>query len=124
MSESHDDWMTKATGVNVSALRAGTLAQPLINPLSRNILPPIAFVAILDVARMMIFEAILGFIGIGVQPPTPTFGTIIADGMKYLINAWWVTTIPGLLLAISLCSINLMGGALERARNKLLQGVG
>ena len=73
---------------------------------------------------MMIFEAIFGFIGIGIQPPTPTFGTIIADGTKYLINAWWITTIPGLLLAISLCSINLMGGALERARNKLLQGVG
>jgi peptide/nickel transport system permease protein len=89
-----------------------------------NILPPIAFVAILDVARMMIFEAIFGFIGIGIQPPTPTFGTIIADGTKYLINAWWVTTIPGLLLAISLCSINLMGGALERARNRRLQGVG
>ena len=45
-----------------------------------NILPPIAFVAVLDVARMMIFEAILGFIGIGIQPPTPTFGSIIADG--------------------------------------------
>jgi peptide/nickel transport system permease protein len=89
-----------------------------------NILPPIAFVAILDVARMMIFEAIFGFIGIGIQPPTPTFGTIIADGTKYLINAWWITTIPGLLLAISLCSINLMGGALERARNRRLQGVG
>ena len=47
-----------------------------------NILPPIAFVAVLDVARMMIFEAILGFIGIGIQPPTPTFGSIIADGAQ------------------------------------------
>jgi peptide/nickel transport system permease protein len=96
----------------------------LIVHIAPNILPPVAFVAILDVARMMIFEAVFGFIGIGVQPPTPTFGTIIADGTKYLINAWWITTIPGLLLAISLCSINLMGGALERTRNKLLQGVG
>jgi peptide/nickel transport system permease protein len=96
----------------------------LLVHIAPNTLPPIAFVAILDVARMMIFEAIFGFIGIGIQPPTPTFGTIIADGTKYLINAWWITTIPGLLLAISLCSINLMGGALERARNKLLQGVG
>ena len=60
-----------------------------------NILPPIAFVAVLDVARMMIFEAILGFIGIGMQPPTPTFGSIIADGRKYLINAWWIATMPG-----------------------------
>lgn len=89
-----------------------------------NILPPIAFVAVLDIARMMIFEAIFGFIGIGVQPPIPTFGTIIASGTQYLINAWWITAIPGLLLAISLGSINLMGGALERARNKLLQGIG
>ena len=100
------------------------ISRILLVHIAPNILPPIAFVAILDVARMMIFEAIFGFIGIGIQPPTPTFGTIIADGTKYLINAWWITTIPGLLLAISLCSINLMGGALERARNKLLQGVG
>lgn len=89
-----------------------------------NILPPIAFVAVLDIARMMIFEAIFGFIGIGIQPPTPTFGTIIASGTQYLINAWWITAIPGLLLAISLGSINLVGGALERARNQLLQGIG
>ena len=60
-----------------------------------NILPPIAFVAVLDVARMMIFEAILGFLGLGIQPPTPSFGSIIADSRKYLINAWWIATMPG-----------------------------
>lgn len=87
-----------------------------------NILPPIAFVAVLDIARMMIFEAILGFIGIGIQPPTPTFGTIIADGRKYLINAWWIATMPGGFLFLTLLSINLMGAALERARNRLLRG--
>lgn len=87
-----------------------------------NILPPIAFVAVLDVARMMIFEAILGFIGIGVQPPTPTFGTIISDGRKYLINAWWIATMPGAFLFLSLLSLNLMGASLERARNMLLRG--
>lgn len=96
----------------------------MLRHIAPNILPPIAFVAILDIARMMIFEAILGFIGIGIQPPTPTFGTIIASGTQYLINAWWITTIPGLLLAVCLTSINLMGGALERSRNKLLQGIG
>ncbi len=68
-----------------------------------NILPPLAFVGVLDVARMMIFEAIFGFIGIGIQPPTPTFGTIIADGMKYILNAWWITTVPGVLLATLYC---------------------
>jgi peptide/nickel transport system permease protein len=87
-----------------------------------NILPPIAFVAVLDVARMMIFEAILGFLGLGVQPPTPSFGSIIADARKYLINAWWIATSPGLFLAAALTSINLMGSALEKARNRVYGG--
>lgn len=88
-----------------------------------NILPPVAFVAVMDIARMMIFEAILGFIGIGIQPPTPTFGTIISDGKKYLINAWWIATMPGVFMFVTLFSINLMGASLERARNRLYKGV-
>jgi peptide/nickel transport system permease protein len=87
-----------------------------------NILPGIAFVAVLDVARMMIFEAILGFLGLGIQPPTPSFGTIISDSRKYLINAWWIATMPGLFLTLVLVSINLMGSALEKARNRIYGG--
>ena len=86
------------------------------------VLPPIAFVAVLDVARMMIFESILGFLGLGVQPPTPTFGNIIADGRKYLINAWWIATMPGVFLLVTLTSLNLMGSAMESARNQVLKG--
>jgi peptide/nickel transport system permease protein len=88
-----------------------------------NILPPIAFVAVLDVARMMIFEALFGFIGIGIQPPTPTFGNIIADGTKYIVNYWWIPTMPGVFLIIALLCINMMGAGLERARNKIFAGV-
>ncbi len=88
-----------------------------------NILPPIAFVAVLDVARMMIFEAILGFLGLGIQPPTPSFGSIIADSRKYLINAWWIATSPGVFLAVALTSINLIGSALEKARNRIYGGL-
>lgn len=94
----------------------------MLRHIAPSILPPIAFVAVLDVARMMIFEAIFGFIGIGIQPPTPTFGTIIASGTQYLLNAWWITIVPGVLLALALGSLNLMGGVLERARNHILQG--
>ncbi len=117
LSERRQEYVLAAKILGASNIRI------LLMHIAPNILPPIAFVAVLDVARMMIIEAILGFIGIGIQPPTPTFGTIIADGAKYLMNAWWITTVPGFLLAISLCGINLMGGVLERARNKLLQGV-
>lgn len=116
LSERRKEYVRAAKILGASNLRI------LLVHIAPNILPPIAFVAVLDVARMMIFEAVLGFIGIGVQPPTPTFGTIISDGTKYLMNAWWITTVPGLLLAVSLCGINLMGGALERSRNNLLQG--
>ena len=90
--------------------------------LAPAILPPIAFVAVLDVARMMIFESILGFIGLGIQPPTPSFGSIIADGRKYLINAWWIATMPGVMLLLTLTSLNLMGSALEKSRNDVLRG--
>lgn len=86
-------------------------------------LTPICFVAVLDVARMMVFEAVLGFLGLGVQPPTPTFGNIIADGRKYLVNAWWIATMPGVFLFLSLASLNLMGAALERARNRVYGGL-
>jgi peptide/nickel transport system permease protein len=77
---------------------------------------------VLDVARMMIFESTLGFLGLGVQPPTPTFGNIIADGRKYLLNAWWIATMPGLFLGLTLTSINLIGASLERARNSIHGG--
>lgn len=94
----------------------------MLQMIAPNVLPPIAFVAVLDIARMMIFEAILGFIGIGVQPPTPTFGNIIADGRQYLINAWWISTMPGAFLFTTLLGINLVGSSIERARNKVLEG--
>lgn len=86
------------------------------------VLPPIAFVAVLDIARMMIFESILGFLGLGVQPPTPTFGNVIADARKYLLNAWWIATMPGVFMLVSLTCLNVMGSALERARNAVLRG--
>lgn len=86
-------------------------------------LPPLAFAAILDLARVMIFEATLDFLGLGLQPPTPTLGVIIADGRKYLINAWWVASLPGVFLMLILLAANMMGVALERARNKVLGGL-
>lgn len=86
------------------------------------LLPPVIFTSVLDVARMMIFESTLGFLGLGVQPPIPTFGNIIADGRKYLLNAWWIATMPGVFLGLTLTSINLIGSSLERARNTVHGG--
>lgn len=116
LAERQKEYVRAAKILGASDLRI------MIGHIAPSILPPIAFVAILDIARMMIFEAIFGFIGIGIQPPTPTFGTIISSGTQYLLNAWWITIVPGILLAVALGSLNLMGGVLERARNHILQG--
>jgi peptide/nickel transport system permease protein len=95
----------------------------MLKLLAPLVLPPMIFVSVLDVARMMIFESLLGFLGLGVQPPTPTFGNIIADGRKYMLNYWWIATMPGLFLCLTLTSINLMGTSLERVRNRIYGGV-
>ena len=116
LTESRKEFVRAAKIIGANDLRI------MFRHIAPNILPPVAFIAVLDVARMMIFEAIFGFIGIGIQPPVPTFGNILADGTKYLINAWWITVIPGLFLFAALISLNLIGSALESARNDALGG--
>ena len=116
LSESKKEYVRAAKIIGASNPRI------MARHIAPNILPTVAFIGVLDVARMMIFEAIFGFIGIGIQPPTPTFGNILADGTKYLINAWWITVIPGLFLFAALLSLNFIGNALEKARNDVLGG--
>lgn len=116
LSESKKEYVRAAKIIGASNPRI------MARHIAPNILPPVAFIGVLDVARMMIFEAIFGFIGIGIQPPTPTFGNILADGTKYLINSWWITVIPGLFLFAALLSLNFIGNALEKARNDVLGG--
>ncbi|MGY4309383.1 peptide/nickel transport system permease protein [Bradyrhizobium sp. USDA 4369] len=116
LGERDQEYVRAARVVGASDLRILLL---MVAPMT---LPPLAFAAILDLARMMIFEATLDFLGIGLQPPLPTLGVIIADGRKYLINAWWVAALPGLFLMILLLAVNMMGVGLERARNTVLGG--
>jgi len=116
LTESRKEFVRAAKIIGAGNIRI------MFRHIAPNILPPVAFIAVLDIARMMIFEAIFGFIGIGIQPPVPTFGNILADGTKYLINAWWITVIPGLFLFVALISLNVIGSALESARNNVLGG--
>jgi peptide/nickel transport system permease protein len=56
--------------------------------------------------------ASLSFLGVGVQPPTPEVGAIVADGQQYLLNAWWITTLPGLVLVLMGVGFSLIGDGL------------
>lgn len=95
-----------------------TLGASRIHILFKNIapnrVPGVLAVMPLDIAVMIILEAILGFLGIGIQPPTPSWGNIMADGRPYLVNAWWVATLPGIWILITIFGINLIGMSLQK----------
>jgi len=85
--------------------------------LVRHILPnafaPWLVVATLDMARVIVIESALSFLGLGVQPPTPTWGGMLADGRVYLTTAWWLATFPGLAILVTVLGINLFGDGLR-----------
>jgi len=85
--------------------------------LVRHILPnaftPWLVVATLDMARVIVIESALSFLGLGVQPPTPTWGGMLADGRVYISTAWWLATFPGLAILITVLGINLFGDGLR-----------
>jgi peptide/nickel transport system permease protein len=86
-----------------------------------NVLTPVIVIATLEVARMIILESALSFLGLGVQPPTPTWGGMLADGRAYLSTAWWLATIPGLCIMLSVLGINLLGDWLRDVLDPRLQ---
>jgi peptide/nickel transport system permease protein len=75
--------------------------------LKNVILSTLSFV-VLEFGLMIVWEALLSFIGIGIQPPDISLGTIMGDGLNYLINAWWITTIPGLFITIITISLSFI----------------
>lgn len=74
-----------------------------------NILAPIVVIATLDVAAVIILEASLSFLGLGVQPPTVTWGRMLADGRNYVATAWWVATFPGVFITLLCLSLIFLG---------------
>lgn len=78
-----------------------------------NILSPALVLASFEVARMIILESTLGFLGLGVQPPTPTWGNMLADGRDYLRDSWWIATFPELAITITAAGVNFLGDGLR-----------
>jgi peptide/nickel transport system permease protein len=90
--------------------------------LLRNLLLGVVIMSTLDIATIIVLEALLGFIGLGIQPPTPSLGNIMADGKGYLpLGKWWITTLPGVAILITLLGLNLLGDALQSKLDPLLR---
>lgn len=90
------------------SLGAGAL-RIMFRHLLPNALSPVIVLASFSVAQMIILESALSFLGLGVQPPTPTWGGMLADSRSYLATAWWLATLPGLVLMLTVLAINILG---------------
>jgi peptide/nickel transport system permease protein len=81
----------------------------LVRHILPNLLTPLIVIATLQVAQMIIAESALSFLGLGVQPGIPSWGSMLADGRNYLTVAWWVATLPGLAIVVTVLAINVLG---------------
>lgn len=97
------DFVDAARSVGVRELR---LLRSHILP---NAITPLIVIASFEVARMIILESALSFLGLGVEPDVPSWGAMLADGRSYLQVAWWLATLPGLLIMLTVLSVNLVG---------------
>ncbi len=99
----------------VQAARALGLGSPRIiwAHVLPNLLNTIIVMASLEVARMIILESFLSFLGLGIQPPIPSWGAMLGEGRVYMLTHWWLAAFPGLAIFITTLGINLFGDGLR-----------
>jgi peptide/nickel transport system permease protein len=78
-----------------------------------NTVTPVVIFTTFELARLFLLEAALSFLGLGVQPPTPSWGAMISDGREYIYEAWWASAIPGLAIVLAVLAFNLVGDGLR-----------
>lgn len=86
-----------------------------------NIVPSITVIGTLTISTMILAEASLSFLGMGVPPPTATLGGMVADGRNYVSTAWWVSVLPGIQIFVTVLSINLIGDHLREILDPTLR---
>ena len=107
LSVKEDEYVEAARNTGLSDVKI------LFKHVIPNAFTPVLVQATFHVATAIIFEASLSFLGLGVQPPTATWGVMIADGRSYLPAQWWISTFPGLAIMITVISFNLLGDGLR-----------
>jgi peptide/nickel transport system permease protein len=89
-----------------------------------NLLPSILTVGVLELARMVLAESSLSFLGLGVQPPGISWGLMLAEGRNYMLTAPWLVTLPGLAIAVTVLSVNILASHIRRLADPFQQGRG
>jgi peptide/nickel transport system permease protein len=85
----------------------------VVRHLLPNVISPVVVLATLDMATVVLATAALSFLGLGAQPPTPEWGTMLSQGRNYLQAAWWVSNVPGFAIMLTVLSFNVLGDSLR-----------
>jgi dipeptide transport system permease protein len=115
IAETSRDYVTAA---RVSG--AGTL-RLMFSEVLPNCAAPLIVQASLGVSTAILDAAALGFLGLGAQPPSPEWGTMLADAREFVLRAWWVVTFPGLMILVAVLAFNLLGDGLRDALDPKLK---
>ncbi|TWI54397.1 dipeptide transport system permease protein [Pseudomonas duriflava] len=107
--------------VTASRLAGAGMLRLMFITVLPNCMAPLIVQATLSFSSAILDAAALGFLGLGVQPPTPEWGTMLASARDYIERAWWVVTLPGLTILLSVLAINLMGDGLRDALDPRLK---
>lgn len=129
------DWVTYARTVRGSVLsvkqreyvvaaraigtRDGDILRYHILP---NVLSPVLVLGTVRAANYIVWESGLSFLGMGVPPPTPTWGMMLSEGRDFILDAWWLATLPGIAIMLTILSLNLLGDGLRDALDPRLKG--
>ena len=99
---------------------AGTMRLAVITVLP-NCMAPLIVQATLSFSSAILDAAALGFLGMGAQPPTPEWGTMLAEAREFVLRAWWVVTFPGIAILVTVLALNLLGDGLRDALDPKLK---
>jgi peptide/nickel transport system permease protein len=117
LQEMQKDYVKAAQVLGAGRLRIG------LRYVMPNVLSAVAVIATLQFSALIIFEATLSFLGLGIQPPTPSLGGMMLDGVQYIASAWWVIAFPGLAVLITTLGLNLVSEGLRQLLDPRLQTV-
>ena len=115
MAERNRDYVVAARVAGAGHLRL------MVKTILPNCLAPLIVQATLSFSNAILDAAALGFLGMGAQPPTPEWGTMLAEAREFILRAWWVVTFPGLAILITVLAINLVGDGLRDALDPKLK---
>ncbi len=96
----------------------------ILRHLLPNALGPVLVVATLGIGGAILVESSLSFLGLGVQPPTPSWGNMLEEGKDHLTDAWWLITFPGMAIFLTVLGYNLLGEGLRDLLDPRLRGSG